>query len=737
MIRSDQDERRSPAARPAEPLARVRLRRTRPRAGDAQGPRAPLGRRGAGAPRSSPASRARARAGSCASSRVPPPTRGDDPVRRLRRASSSPPYGPFAAALEHLVRHGDPDALRRHLGPGGRELIRLYPIWRRGWVSIRPPPRPTTTPSATGCTRRSSTCSSGEQGRSPAARARGRALGRRADAAARCDTSSARAPRRACSSWRRSATPRQTSRRSSPTRSSTVSRTEGVAASGSGRSTRRRSRSSCGSERLEPAPERPRGDHPADRGQRLPRHRAVAGARRSDASRLGASGRAISPGRHELGAPETVREVVDQRLVAPLRGRERRARARRRRRLRVQARDAPAGGGRPGRRPDSTPSTRPRHGLLASRRGAGSRTASRTSSCAASVTDRLSASRQAELTSASRRRSRAAGSRVTPGVLAALAYHYAAAGVARRHRARGRPRTSSRQTRRSARSPSTRRSSGLRTALELGVAETRGSARSDAPARLSHHRAGHADAALETFRGRRPSRARSVRPSSWRGPRSASRRPAGDPRSTTRARSSCSSRRSRHCRPTTRSSGRRCSEASPGPSICAGSPAGRRSNGTSRSRISRRRGDRHTLGMTLAQSYWSRGSSTSDEAQRMLQEACALGRGARRRRDPRRGARLARSLARRALRPPRRPGGPDGAVRGRPTPEPAVPPPRRRALRERGRTLRRRPRRGGAVRQPARRNGAACSAVATRPGRTRSRCSASGASRGGSRSWRP
>jgi DNA-binding CsgD family transcriptional regulator len=37
------------------------------------------------------------------------------------------PYGPFAAALEHLVRHADPDALRPHLVQGGAELTRLLP----------------------------------------------------------------------------------------------------------------------------------------------------------------------------------------------------------------------------------------------------------------------------------------------------------------------------------------------------------------------------------------------------------------------------------------------------------------------------------------------------------------------------------------------------------------------------------------------------------------------------------
>jgi DNA-binding CsgD family transcriptional regulator len=37
------------------------------------------------------------------------------------------PYGPFAAALEHLVRRSDPATLRRQLGPTGGELTRIYP----------------------------------------------------------------------------------------------------------------------------------------------------------------------------------------------------------------------------------------------------------------------------------------------------------------------------------------------------------------------------------------------------------------------------------------------------------------------------------------------------------------------------------------------------------------------------------------------------------------------------------
>jgi DNA-binding CsgD family transcriptional regulator/tetratricopeptide (TPR) repeat protein len=42
--------------------------------------------------------------------------------------------------------------------------------------------------------------------------------------------------------------------------------------------------------------------------------------------------------------------------------------------------------------------------------------------------------------------------------------------------------------------------------------------------------------------------------------------------------------------------------------------------------MSRRRGDRWSLGRTLAQSYWSRGSSTNEEVNRMLLEALELGR---------------------------------------------------------------------------------------------------------------
>jgi len=51
------------------------------------------------------------------------------------------PYGPFASALEHLVRQIDPDVLRASLGPSGGELVRLMPDLpaRLGEVPVRAP----------------------------------------------------------------------------------------------------------------------------------------------------------------------------------------------------------------------------------------------------------------------------------------------------------------------------------------------------------------------------------------------------------------------------------------------------------------------------------------------------------------------------------------------------------------------------------------------------------------------
>jgi len=51
------------------------------------------------------------------------------------------PYGPFAAALEHLVRHADPEALRPHLVQSGADLTRLLPglATRIGYLPGPPP----------------------------------------------------------------------------------------------------------------------------------------------------------------------------------------------------------------------------------------------------------------------------------------------------------------------------------------------------------------------------------------------------------------------------------------------------------------------------------------------------------------------------------------------------------------------------------------------------------------------
>ncbi|HEY7179540.1 MAG TPA: AAA family ATPase [Gaiella sp.] len=49
------------------------------------------------------------------------------------------PYGPFAAALEELVRRVEPDVLRAHIGPGGGELTRLLPTLSARLGELPPP----------------------------------------------------------------------------------------------------------------------------------------------------------------------------------------------------------------------------------------------------------------------------------------------------------------------------------------------------------------------------------------------------------------------------------------------------------------------------------------------------------------------------------------------------------------------------------------------------------------------
>ena len=70
------------------------------------------------------------------------------------------PYGPFVQALDRLTRAIEPDELRAALGAGGGELTRLLPhLAARGPASCRRRSRRIPTPSATGSTRPSPSCS--------------------------------------------------------------------------------------------------------------------------------------------------------------------------------------------------------------------------------------------------------------------------------------------------------------------------------------------------------------------------------------------------------------------------------------------------------------------------------------------------------------------------------------------------------------------------------------------------
>ena len=63
------------------------------------------------------------------------------------------PYGPFAEALDLLVRAADPADLRADIGAGGGELQRLLPDLRRpASASCQSPSPPRRTPSDTGST---------------------------------------------------------------------------------------------------------------------------------------------------------------------------------------------------------------------------------------------------------------------------------------------------------------------------------------------------------------------------------------------------------------------------------------------------------------------------------------------------------------------------------------------------------------------------------------------------------
>ena len=339
----------------------VPVRRALGRAGDAA--RADAAGRGRGPP--GRAARRRARLG-----QEPPRAR----VRRARRprdgalvlygacdAVVRTPYGPFVEALDHLARVTDPAELRAALGTGGRRAH--APAARPaapGSASCRRRSRPIRTPSATGCTPRSPTCS-------PASAAAGRccSCSRTGTGPTRrrcccCATWRARPATRACCCSPPSATPRPTCRETLSETLADLRRSDDVVRLRLARPLRRRGR------RVRP----PR------RRRRRRRRRCPSSRRRSATSPTATRSSSASSGARcvETGAVEVVgRRDPAHRARSPssaarerARGRQpaalapgarddRPARARRRRRRRVRARRRP-----PRRRPRPSPSCSPR-----------------------------------------------------------------------------------------------------------------------------------------------------------------------------------------------------------------------------------------------------------------------------------------------------------------------------------------------------------------------------------------
>ena len=277
--------------------ARVVARRRRARVG--QEPPRPRVRRGG-------------RAARAPSSSTAPATR-----------SSARPYGPFVEALDQLARATDPDELRAELGAGGGELTRLLPDLAAARRRRSPPPvdgRP-------------------GHGAPPAAHRGHRSARRRQRARARrcwssrtptgptrrrccsCATSPARRGTRGCSSSRRSATPRPTSRRRSSEALADLRRSEAWSACGSPGSPARRSTEFVRARRRRRARAEPRELARALREltggnaflvTELWRTLVETGRRR--ARRAGRPAHATLA---DLGTPESVREVVEPAPRAP------------------------------------------------------------------------------------------------------------------------------------------------------------------------------------------------------------------------------------------------------------------------------------------------------------------------------------------------------------------------------------------------------------------------------------
>ena len=192
----------------------------------------------------------------------------------------------------------------------------------------------------------------------------------------------------------------------------------------------------------------------ADRGQRLPRDRALAHAARD--RRAGARGRRrarLTRPLTELGSPESVREVVSQRLSRLARADRRAARARGRRRapeFELEHRSRRAVRADEGRRSLEALDEGVRSGMIEEVSALGWRTASPTSSCAGRCTTGSTGVRRARAPPACRRGDRGRPRRHRRiAFLADLAYHFARRRRSAASSARGRlqrPRGAGRRT---------------------------------------------------------------------------------------------------------------------------------------------------------------------------------------------------------------------------------------------------------------------------------------------------
>ena len=303
----------------ATPHLDVSVRRPLGRAGDAARahadgggrgpPRRPAGRR-ARLGQEPAGARVRARGGRGRRARA---------LRRLRRGRAHAVRAVRRGARSPHARHRPRRAAGSRWAPRAASSRGCSPTCRRASATCRSRSRPIRTPSAIGCTRRSPTCSSALSRPAGAARARGRALGRRLDAPAPAPPGPRRRPRARAAARHlprhRGRPPGHALARRSPTCAAPTT----SSGCGSPASPTRRSASSSATPRAATLgagpPELAQAICELTGGQPLPRLRAVARAWSRPAS-WRSSTAAIRPTRPlaELGTPESVREVVSQRL---------------------------------------------------------------------------------------------------------------------------------------------------------------------------------------------------------------------------------------------------------------------------------------------------------------------------------------------------------------------------------------------------------------------------------------